>query len=463
MFDRIAGVYDRMNSVMTAGMHHRWRAAGRRPGGAVGPATSALDVATGTGDLAIELRARVGPGGQGGGAGLLREHARAGSGEGAGDRLRGRQRAGAALRRRRVRRRDGGIRRAQLLRPAARAWRRWRASCAPAGGSWCWRSPRRSARRCPGSSASGSTGRSRRSAGSRATPTPTTTCRAPCAAFPVRASWAQELHRAGLVDVRWVLTAGGIIAIHAGSVPRGDVSASPQLASVLEAGGPELADRLRETEARLAEVAAGTRRRRSRATRRARWPPGASGCARCWSSSAAARAAACWPRPPRSSCCTWPRSCTTTCSTRRRCGAAEPTVFAAAGRGAATATGDLLFSRAFAELASTGSAAGVRALSRRLLGPGARRADAARRRVVGRGHARALHRTLRAQDGEPVRGRLQPRRAAGRSARGSGRRRWPRSGAAWAWRSRSSTTCSTCRGRASAPASTGGPTCWTAP
>ena len=25
MFDRIAGVYDRMNSVMTAGMHHRWR------------------------------------------------------------------------------------------------------------------------------------------------------------------------------------------------------------------------------------------------------------------------------------------------------------------------------------------------------------------------------------------------------------------------------------------------------
>ena len=25
MFDRIAGVYDVMNSVMTAGMHHRWR------------------------------------------------------------------------------------------------------------------------------------------------------------------------------------------------------------------------------------------------------------------------------------------------------------------------------------------------------------------------------------------------------------------------------------------------------
>ena len=25
MFDRIAGVYDLLNSVMTAGLHHRWR------------------------------------------------------------------------------------------------------------------------------------------------------------------------------------------------------------------------------------------------------------------------------------------------------------------------------------------------------------------------------------------------------------------------------------------------------
>jgi geranylgeranyl pyrophosphate synthase len=41
----------------------------------------------------------------------------------------------------------------------------------------------------------------------------------------------------------------------------------------------------------------------------------------------------------------------------------RPTVFAAGGRGAATATGDLLFSRAFAELAATGSADAVRALS----------------------------------------------------------------------------------------------------
>ncbi len=41
-----------------------------------------------------------------------------------------------------------------------------------------------------------------------------------------------------------------------------------------------------------------------------------------------------------------------------------PTVYATGGRGAATATGDLLFSRAFAELASTGSRPAVEALSR---------------------------------------------------------------------------------------------------
>ena len=57
MFDRIAGVYDVMNSVMTAGLHHRWRerAADLTR---VGPGAKALDVATGTGDLAIELASR---------------------------------------------------------------------------------------------------------------------------------------------------------------------------------------------------------------------------------------------------------------------------------------------------------------------------------------------------------------------------------------------------------------------
>ncbi|MEA2167110.1 MAG: demethylmenaquinone methyltransferase / 2-methoxy-6-polyprenyl,4-benzoquinol methylase [Solirubrobacteraceae bacterium] len=60
MFDRIAGVYDLGNSVMTAGLHHDWR---RRAVdyAQVGPGDRVLDVATGTGDLAIELSHRVGP------------------------------------------------------------------------------------------------------------------------------------------------------------------------------------------------------------------------------------------------------------------------------------------------------------------------------------------------------------------------------------------------------------------
>ena len=57
MFDRIARVYDRMNSVMTAGMHHRWRERAADLA-RVGPGSNALDVATGTGDLAIELARR---------------------------------------------------------------------------------------------------------------------------------------------------------------------------------------------------------------------------------------------------------------------------------------------------------------------------------------------------------------------------------------------------------------------
>ena len=58
MFDRIAGVYDLLNTVMTAGLHHRWRARAVDLA-RVGPGSRVLDVATGTGDLAIELARRV--------------------------------------------------------------------------------------------------------------------------------------------------------------------------------------------------------------------------------------------------------------------------------------------------------------------------------------------------------------------------------------------------------------------
>jgi demethylmenaquinone methyltransferase/2-methoxy-6-polyprenyl-1,4-benzoquinol methylase len=63
MFDRIAGVYDVMNSTMTAGLHHQWRqrAVDRAE---VGPGSDALDVCCGTGDLALELRRRIGPDGR---------------------------------------------------------------------------------------------------------------------------------------------------------------------------------------------------------------------------------------------------------------------------------------------------------------------------------------------------------------------------------------------------------------
>jgi demethylmenaquinone methyltransferase/2-methoxy-6-polyprenyl-1,4-benzoquinol methylase len=63
MFDRIAGFYDVMNSVMTAGLHHRWRERAADLA-ALRPGDRALDVATGTGDLALALARRVGPDGE---------------------------------------------------------------------------------------------------------------------------------------------------------------------------------------------------------------------------------------------------------------------------------------------------------------------------------------------------------------------------------------------------------------
>jgi demethylmenaquinone methyltransferase/2-methoxy-6-polyprenyl-1,4-benzoquinol methylase len=62
MFDRVAGRYDLLNSVMTAGLHQSWRkrAADRAE---LRPGDSALDVCCGTGDLALELAERAAPGG----------------------------------------------------------------------------------------------------------------------------------------------------------------------------------------------------------------------------------------------------------------------------------------------------------------------------------------------------------------------------------------------------------------
>jgi demethylmenaquinone methyltransferase / 2-methoxy-6-polyprenyl-1,4-benzoquinol methylase len=63
MFDRVAAVYDLLNTVMTAGLHHHWRTRAVDLA-RVEAGSRVLDVATGTGDLAIELARRVAPGGE---------------------------------------------------------------------------------------------------------------------------------------------------------------------------------------------------------------------------------------------------------------------------------------------------------------------------------------------------------------------------------------------------------------
>ena len=164
-------------------------------------------------------------------------------------------------------------------------------------------------------------------------------------------------------------------------------------------------------------------------------------------------------RQPRSSSCTARRSSTTTCSTAPRCVAAAPRSFAAAGREMASATGDLLFSRAFALLAEpeAGGDAGDAAASVRVLS-GACSALArgelrpARRRLGHGDHARALRAALRAEDGAALR---RPA-ASWANWRPASRSRSATSGAASGSPSRCSTTCSTSPARPSARASTRG-------
>ena len=59
LFSRISPRYDLMNTLMTGGMHHRWkrRTAALTAAGLEGPA---LDIATGTGDLAFAIAAHPG-------------------------------------------------------------------------------------------------------------------------------------------------------------------------------------------------------------------------------------------------------------------------------------------------------------------------------------------------------------------------------------------------------------------
>jgi demethylmenaquinone methyltransferase / 2-methoxy-6-polyprenyl-1,4-benzoquinol methylase len=76
MFDRIAGRYELLNTIMTAGLHRLWnklvvRATGLEPG------DRALDLACGTGSLTRDLAKRVGPKGYVLGVDFSREMLRA--------------------------------------------------------------------------------------------------------------------------------------------------------------------------------------------------------------------------------------------------------------------------------------------------------------------------------------------------------------------------------------------------
>ena len=216
MFDRIARVYDRMNAVMTGGMDERWR---RRAAdlAALRPGDRALDVATGTGDLAVELERRTGPGGVVGvdfaeamleiarrkAPGITFEAGNAldlpyGDGEfaattvGFGARNFSDLRAGLAEMAR-VTRPGGRVVVLEITTPQRPplSWffRLWFDRLVPALG-----------RLAGDADAYGYLPSSVRR-------------------FPGPPELARQLAGVGLVDVRWVLTAGGIIAIHVGTVP----------------------------------------------------------------------------------------------------------------------------------------------------------------------------------------------------------------------------------------------------
>ena len=217
MFDRIARVYDRMNSVMTAGMHHRWRERAVDLA-RVGPGDRALDVATGTGDLAIELDRRVRPGGEVVGLDFAESMLEVAREKAPGLRFV----AGNALdlpfaadefaattvgfgARNFSDLRQGLTEMARVTRPGGRviilelttpqrpplSWffGLWFDRLVPALG---------------------------RLAGD---PDAYTYLPSSVQRFPGPRELASELGRAGLVEVRWILTAGGIVAIHSGTVP----------------------------------------------------------------------------------------------------------------------------------------------------------------------------------------------------------------------------------------------------
>ncbi len=233
MFDRIAAIYDPMNTAMTAGLHHRWR--GRAADLArVGPGSRVLDVATGTGDFALELAGRTDPGGEVIGSdfseGML-ERARAKAARGAasgvkfewGDAMalsyedesfdaatvgfgaRNFEDLGRGLAEMvRVVRPGGRVVVLEITTPTrpplSSFYRLWFDRLVPALGAVA-------ARVRPGGEEGGGIVNAY-------TYLPNSVKR-----FPGPEALAEELVQAGLAEVEYLLTAGGIVAIHAGTVP----------------------------------------------------------------------------------------------------------------------------------------------------------------------------------------------------------------------------------------------------
>ena len=356
MFDRIARVYDRMNSVMTAGMHHRWRERAADLA-QVGPGSRALDVATGTGDLAIELARR---GAEVTGidfAPAMLEIAREKApgltfeeGDALAPRPPGRlfDAVTVGFGARNFADLDRGLgEMARVTKPGGRvvvleittpqkpplSWffRAWFDTVVPALGRL---------RRRPG--------RVHLPAEQRAA--------LPRPGGAGRAAWPPP----GWSDVRWILTAGGIIAIHAGTRREHRAGTARRRARGRRAGAraPARAHRGSPRRGR-----GGSRRRarppRGRHARRGRQAPAAVLVFLCGEATDE-RLVAAGAAVELLHMATLVHDDVLDAAELRR---GRPTVFAEAGSPAATATGDLLFSRAFAELAATGSEDAVRALS----------------------------------------------------------------------------------------------------
>jgi|ERR1700733_10331069 len=255
MFDGIAGVYDLLNTAMTAGLHHRWRSRAADLA-RVGPGDRVLDIATGTGDLALELSGRVGPGGEVIGSdfseGMLeRAREKAAARDQGASGVRPRFEWGDALElqypsssfdaatvgfgarnfadlarglseMRRVVRPGGRVVVLEITTPMrpplSTFYALWFDRLVPLLGRAAQGAARALGGLRAGSHQTNGNGHGPGGIAAAYTYLPNSVKR-----FPAPAALAAELDRAGLQEISYVLLAGGIVAIHAGTVPAGAI------------------------------------------------------------------------------------------------------------------------------------------------------------------------------------------------------------------------------------------------